>query len=91
MMLLALPQPGPPAGAAAVSAAGGRGGLELEHRAEAQAQQARAADAQQVAAGHAELRVAQVFACLSGDDDHRDCSLSRGTSVGLGLEIPGLP
>ena len=68
MMLLALPQPGPPP-PAAVSR--GRGGLELEHRAERQAEQARAADAEDVAPGHPEVRVAQVLAGLSGDDDHR--------------------
>ena len=74
MTLLALPQPGAARDAGGVG--GGRRGLELEHRAQRQAEQARAADAQQVAPGRPELRVAQVLAGLSGDDDHRRSSLA---------------
>ena len=66
------------AGAAATSARG-RGGLELEHRAEAQAQQARAPHAEDVAPGDPEVRIAEVFPGLSGDDDHR---VAPGKGVG---------
>ena len=77
MMLLALPQPGrrrrPPVSR-------GRGGLELEHRAERQAEQPRAANPQEVAAGHPEVAVAQVLAELAGNDDHRGFPLVLETS-----------
>ena len=62
MMLLALPQPGPPIRDPRLAAAGG--GLELEHRAEAQPEQARAADPQDVAAGDPEVPIAEVLARL---------------------------
>ncbi len=61
MMLLALPQPGAPAG---LPGAGGIR-LELEHRAQAHAQQARAAHSQDVAPRDAQLRIAEVFPSLS--------------------------
>ena len=67
MMLLALPQPGP---RLRLSRPGGNG-LQLEHRAQAQTEQARAADPQDIAPGDPQLRIAQVFARLSGYDDHR--------------------
>src|SRR5262249_41780459 len=59
-----------PAGPAAGPALAGRG-LQLKHAAQAQAQEARAADAQDVPAGDAEMRVAEVLAGLSLDGDHR--------------------
>ena len=61
MMLLALPQPGPPVRERRL---GGRGRLELEHRAQAHPQQARAAHPQEVPAGDAEVSIAQVLARL---------------------------
>ena len=85
-MLLALPQPGP-AGLAAGDIRGrGASGLKLEHRAQAQPQQARTAHAEDVAPGHAKLRITKVFPWLSGDDDHRGGSLSR---VGSGQKPEG--
>ena len=62
-----------PAGPAPVRepASRGRGRLELEHRAERQAQQPRAADPQQVAAGEPEVPVAEVLAGESGDGNDR--------------------
>ena len=72
MMLLALPQPGATARFAAGDIRGPcRDGLQLEHRAETQAQQARPPDAENVAPRHAKLGITQVLPCLSGDDDHR--------------------
>ena len=71
MTLLALPQPGPPPARPRDVGGPCRDRLQLEHRAEGQAQQARAAHAEDVAPGHPELRIAQVFPSLSGDDDHR--------------------
>ena len=67
MMLLALPQPGPRLSLGAP----GRHGLQLEHRAQAQTEQARAPDPQDVAPRDPQLRIAQVFPSLSGYDDHR--------------------
>ena len=64
-----------PAGTAAGLGAPGRRRLELEHRAQAQTQQARAPDPQDVAPRDPQLRIAQVFPSLSGYDDHRRRSL----------------
>ena len=77
MMLLALPQPGP----RLASRAPGRHGLQLEHRAQAQTQQARAADPQDVAPRDPQLRIAQIFPSLSGYDDHRVAPWCRTRSV----------
>jgi hypothetical protein len=48
----------------------GRPRLELEHVAQAEAEHARAADAQQVASGHLQVRIAQVLAGFSWYRDH---------------------
>src|SRR5262249_8047412 len=68
-----------PAGTAGVGVLGL--GLELEHRAQAEAEQARTADAQEVAAGHAEVGVAEVFARLTGDDDHDEAPWEAGCTL----------
>ena len=73
MTLLALPQPGAARGAGLASAAR----LELEHRAERQAEQARAADAQQVAAGDPEVR------------SHRSLPGCPGTMIIASLRLTG--
>ncbi len=75
MMLLALTPPRPADG----STFDGRGGrlLEAEHAAQRETQQAGTSHTQDGATGHAQMRVAQVFAGLTGDDDHRCASLSR--------------
>ena len=67
MMLLALPQPGP----RLTSPRPGRRRLELQQRAQAHPQQARAPHPQDVAPRDAQLRIAQVLAGLPGYDDHR--------------------
>ena len=67
MMLLALPQPGPRLASAPRAEAAWSSSIEPRPRPE----QARAADPQDVAPRDAQLRIAQVFASLSGYDDHR--------------------
>ena len=60
MMLLALPQPGPPPAAEAASPAAWTD-LQLEQRAERQAEHAGAADAEEVAPGGPQVSVAQIL------------------------------
>jgi hypothetical protein len=48
----------------------GRPGLELEHAGQAEAEHARAANAQQVASGYCQVRIAQVLAGFSWYRDH---------------------
>ena len=67
MMLLALPQPGPPRRFDS-SAADAAWSWSIEPR--LSAEQPRAADAEQVAAGVRGAAIAQVLAGLAGDDDH---------------------
>ena len=62
MTLLALPKPGPP-----LIALVGRCLLQAEEVGQAEAEHGRAADAQQLAAGHA---VTRVFPWSSGDHEH---------------------
>src|SRR5438105_4079421 len=49
----------------------GRGSLKLEQRPQAEAQEARAADPQQIAACQTQVTVAQVLTRLARDNDHR--------------------
>ena len=58
-----------PAGATHVSGLSGPG-LQLEHVGQAEAQHARAANAQQVATGHFQVRIAQVLSEFSGYRNH---------------------
>ena len=88
MMLLALPQPA--RGASARRRRGRRGGLELEHGAERHAEQARAADPEEVAAGDPERAVAEVLARLTGDDDHRGTPSVRGSLASLDSRRVGI-
>ena len=79
MMLLALPQPGPPLVAPVMSAARAETACSSSIEPRLMPEQPRPADAEDVAPGHPELRVAQVFPSLSGDDDHR---VAPGWGVG---------
>jgi hypothetical protein len=55
----------------------GRPRLELEHVGQAEAEHARAANAQQVASGYCQVRIAQVLAGFSWYRDHFFTSKSR--------------
>ncbi len=71
MMLLALPQPGPPP--AADRRSGGAGGLDrlqFEQRAEREAQHAGAADAKDVAPARSQVSIAQILGFRTNDSEH---------------------
>ena len=71
MTLLALPQPGPPpTAAAAADVPAAWTDLQLEQRAEREAEHARAADAEQIATAGPEVSIAQIFGIRTNDSEH---------------------